>query len=81
MLKIKRKTERGSGVTMERNMDVPEMPLSYRCMGWRKKVMPVAFTMPATVRARKLKMFSFSFCKVLMVGYLGKLFVLFGVLF
>ena len=35
--------------------------------------MPVAFTMPATVRARKLRIFSFSFCKVLMARYLGKL--------
>ena len=35
--------------------------------------MPVAFTMPATVRARKLKIFNFSFCKVFIVRYLGKL--------
>lgn len=56
---------------MERNMDVPEMPLSYRWTGARNMVTPVAFTMPAMVRQRKFQKLSFSFCNVFIAHYLN----------
>lgn len=49
MLSTKRNIERATGVTDDSNMDVPDIPLSYNPTGFKNKVIPQAFIMPARV--------------------------------
>lgn len=56
ILKIIRKIEsdKYSGVSWSKSIDVPEIPLSYNFTGIKKTVMPNALTTPAIVSIIKL---------------------------
>lgn len=51
----KNDSERKGGVSCEKSIEVPEIPLSYSFTGARNTVTPKAFMMPATVSIIKLQ--------------------------
>ena len=53
-LRIKRKILSDKGVTWLKKNEVPEKPPSYKPMGVKNKVTPVALMMPANVKNKKL---------------------------